>query len=122
MSGRLDDDLLERFLKYGVRVLDLVDALEKDNRPRRIVDQLTGSGTSPGAQMFEADEAVSRADFIKSLGWASKELSETKYWLKIIVRKKWMTNEKIAALLDETDQLSRILKAMKIRSKRNGSG
>ena len=120
MSGRLNEELLERFLNYGVRVMDLVEALEKQNRPRRIVDQITGSGTSPGAQMYEADEAVSRPDFLKSLGWASKELNETRYWLKVIVRKKWITDERVAPLLDETEQLRKIVKAMIIRSKRNG--
>ena len=71
--------------------------------------------------MFEADEAVSRPDFIKSLGWASKELNETKYWLNVIIRKQWITQERIAPLLDETDQLRRIVRSMIVRSKHKGS-
>lgn len=121
MSGRLDDKLLDRFLEYGVRVLRLTQELEKDGRPRRAIDQLTGSGTSPGAQMFEAHEAFSRADFLKSLGIAAKELSETRYWLRVITKMKWMTTDRITPLLDETTQLSSIVKAMKVRTRRNAT-
>ena len=120
MSGRLNEELLDRFPNYGVRVMDLVEALETQKRPRRIVDQITGSGTSPGAQMYEADEAVSRPDFLKSLGWASKELNETRYWLQVIIKKQWIAIERIAPLLDETEQLRKIIRAMIVRSKSSG--
>jgi four helix bundle protein len=117
MTGRLRSELLERFLEYAVRMLKVAEELERGRRPRRVVDQITGSGTSPAAQMYEANEAVSRADFLKSLGWAAKELGETRFWLQLIVRMQWLPDARIARLLDETAELLSILKAMIVRTR-----
>ena len=116
-AGRLDADILERFLNFGDRVLKLAERLEQDCRPRRVVDQVTGSGTSPGAQMFEAHEALSRLDFRKCVGGAAKELSETSYWLHLVVRRGWLDRKHVAGLLDETHQLLRITKTMRARTR-----
>ena len=48
-----------------------------------IAGQLLKSGTSIGANVREAKQAESRADFIHKLKIASKEASETEYWLLI---------------------------------------
>lgn len=64
MAGRLRVDTLDRVVEYGQRILNLAEQLENDRRPRRVVDQLIGSGTSVGANLFEAHEAMSKADFV----------------------------------------------------------
>ncbi|WP_435413932.1 four helix bundle protein [Polaribacter aestuariivivens] len=43
--------------------------------------QLLKSGTSIGANVHEAQNAESKADFIHKIKIAAKELEETKYWL-----------------------------------------
>jgi four helix bundle protein len=50
----------------------------------------TGSGTSVGANIFEADEAMSRPDFCRMLGIVIKELNETRFWLRLVVARKWI--------------------------------
>jgi four helix bundle protein len=118
MSGRLQGALLDRVVEYGSRVLALVETLEQARRPRRVIDQLTGSGTSPGAHLFEANEAISRAEFIKLVSGAAKELSETRYWLQLIMSRGWITAERLDALLGETDELLSIVKVVIARSRR----
>ncbi|WP_333877536.1 four helix bundle protein [Flavobacterium sp.] len=46
-----------------------------------IANQLLKSGTSIGANIHEAQNAESKADFIHKMKIAAKELEETKYWL-----------------------------------------
>ena len=46
-----------------------------------IANQLLKSGTSIGANIFEAQSSESRADFIHKLKIADKEAKETEYWL-----------------------------------------
>ena len=46
-----------------------------------IAKQLLKAGTSIGANIFEAQTAESRADFIHKLKIADKEAKETEYWL-----------------------------------------
>lgn len=87
MSGRLQQETLDRVTEYRARIVALAEHLESEGRPRRVIDQLIGSGTAPGANLHEAHEAMSRADFIKSTCIAAKELSEASYWLKIILKR-----------------------------------
>lgn len=115
--GRIRGDLIRRMLDYADRVVALSEKLEADRRPRRIVDQLVGSGTSPGANAAEADEAMSNPDFIRCLGIAVKELAETRFWLRLIEKRKYVNSCQLDPLLDETQQLIRILKTIIIRSK-----
>ena len=119
MSGRLQDDMLDRAVEYGHRILSLAEQLETNGRPRRVIDQLVGSGTSVGANLFEAHEAMSRADFIKCVSIAVKELHETTFWLRVMVRQGYFTEDRMAPLLDESKELLAILKTIIARTKRN---
>lgn len=120
MNGRLREEMLDRLVDYGDRILALAERMENDRRPRRLVDQLIGSGTSSGANLFEAHEAISKADFVKCLGWSAKELSETKLWLKLIIRRRYFDEPRVAPLLTETDELLAIVKTLIARVRRGG--
>lgn len=110
--GRMREETLERVLSYGERVLRLADELQNGQRPRRVIDQIIGSGTSVGAQIYEAHEAMSRADYLKSLSIAAKELSETRYWLLLVTRMNWVSEHRVQSLLEETSELTSITKAI----------
>ena len=77
--GRLKPEFLGRIESFGDRVLDVANALARKRVSHRILDQLTGCGTSVGANVFEAHEAMSRPDFCKCLAQSVKELSESRY-------------------------------------------
>ena len=52
----------------------------------RIINQLVGAGTSVGANYVEADDAVSKKEFLKSIGTCKKETREVKHFLRMAVR------------------------------------
>lgn len=116
-SGRLRSELLDRAVGFGQGMLGLVDELQRQRRPARLIDQLAGCDPGAGAQLFEANEAASRRDFIKTLTWAAKELSETTYWLRIIRGMAWVSPSRLDPLEDEAQQLLRITKSMIARSR-----
>lgn len=108
--GRLNGDILDRAESFCDRILDLVAELERAAVSRRILDQFTGAGTAVGANLFEADEALSRRDFAKCLAIANKELSECRFWIRLVARRGWAGSpSRFAPLLDECEQLKRIL-------------
>ena len=72
-----------------------------------------------GALYHEASAAASRADFVKTLGWAAKELSEATYWLQLIGRSNWIATERLTPLIDEASELLRITKTIIARGRRN---
>ncbi len=115
--GRLKQSLLDRAEDFAVRVLDVAEVLEGTRVVRRIVDQLVGCGTSVGANLAEADEAMSDPDFFKCIGVSLKESNETRYWLRLIGRKGWVKPSRLTDLRTEAEELKRILGAV-LTSKR----
>ena len=79
-------DLEERTARFGEAVIDFAKAIPVTPVINRIISQLVGAATSVGANYVEADDAVSKKDFLKSIGTCRKEASETKHFLRMIVR------------------------------------
>jgi four helix bundle protein len=84
-----------------------------------VIEQLAGCGTSVGANLCEADEAMSRPDFVKTLCIVVKELNETRYWLRLIGRRDWIKQTRLLPLQQEADELKRICGAIISRTRQN---
>jgi len=102
-------DLAERLLEYGARVIKLVESMPNTLVGRRIGDQLLRSSTSAGANYEEARGAESKDDFIHRLQIALKELRESNYWLRLLVKSGKIPAERMSDLLDESSQLRAML-------------
>lgn len=116
--GRLSEELVSRAETFGDRMLDVVEALDKKRVYRRILDQMVGCGTSVGANACEADQAVSRKDFCKSLGTVLKELGESRYWIRVCCRRGWVRPQRLDSLQNEALELGKIFGSMVVRSRR----
>jgi four helix bundle protein len=102
-------NLGERLLEYGARIIKLVESLPNTLVGRRVADQLLRSGTSAGANYEEAQGAESKDDFVHKLQIALKELWESNYWLRLLVKSGTISAERMDDLLDESNQLRAIL-------------
>ncbi|MFA6152567.1 MAG: four helix bundle protein [Chitinophagaceae bacterium] len=72
--------ILRKTIEFSLSVIKYVELLEA-NRKFIIANQLMKSGSSIGANVHEAQNAESKADFIHKFKIAAKEVEETKYWL-----------------------------------------
>jgi four helix bundle protein len=79
-------DLEERTARFGEALIDFVKTIPQDAVTNRIISPLVGAATSVGANYVEADDAVSKREFLKSIGTCRKEARETKHFLRMIVR------------------------------------
>jgi four helix bundle protein len=79
-------DLEERTARFGEAVIDFAKTITQDAVTNRLISQLIGAATSVGANYVEADDAVSRKEFLKNIGTCRKEARETKHFLRMIVR------------------------------------
>ena len=79
-------DLEERTARFGEMVIDFAKTIPQNAVTSRIISQLVGAGTSVGANYVEADDAVSKKDFLKNIGTCRKEARETKHFLRMAVR------------------------------------
>ena len=79
-------DLEERTARFGEAVIDFAKTIPQNPVTNRLISQLVGAGTSVGANYVEADDSVSKKDFLKSIGTWRKEARETKHFLRMIAR------------------------------------
>jgi|SRR5947207_8170887 len=79
-------DLEERTARFGEAIIDFAKTIPQNSVTSRIISQLVGAGTSVGANYIEADDAVSKKEFLKSIGTCRKEARETKHFLRMAVR------------------------------------
>lgn len=62
-----------------------------------------------GAHYEEGCGAESRADFVHKLSVCLKELRETRFWIRFIIRTELLSGPKMSSLLDEAHQLCNII-------------
>ena len=79
-------DLEERTARFGEMVIDFARTIPQNPLTSRIINQLVGAGTSVGANYVEADDAVSKKEFLKNIATCRKEARETKHFLRMAVR------------------------------------
>jgi len=71
--------------------------------------QILRSGTSIGANIREAEHAVSKPDFIHKMSISLKEANETEYWLLLLKEGEYMEANKMDSLSKDIDELIRLL-------------
>lgn len=79
-------DLEERTARFGEAIIDFARTIPQNAMTYRIIGQLIGAATSVGANYVEADDAVSKKEFLKNIGTCRKEARETKHFLRMAVR------------------------------------
>ena len=80
-----ENKLADLSMSFSVQIINLVKDL-KTKHETVISNQIGRSGTSIGANIYEANYAQGKKDFISKLEIALKEASETGYWLELLYR------------------------------------
>ncbi|MGH7215003.1 MAG: four helix bundle protein [Tepidisphaeraceae bacterium] len=111
--------LTERLLDFGARAGKVVNALPDTRLGRHVAGQLVRCGTSPAPNYAEGCAAESRADFVHKLGIVHKELRESCIWLRLIAKAGLLPPRKVEKLLNEGEQLMRIIAQSLITAKQN---
>jgi len=74
--------IVSKTIAFSLDIISYAELLE-EKKKYVIARQLLKSGTSIGANVHEAQNSESRADFIHKVKIAAKEVEETKYWLTL---------------------------------------
>jgi four helix bundle protein len=99
-------DLEERTLKFAKEVIVFVKGLPRTVANAEIAKQLIRSSSSIGANYIEANESLSKKDFLMRSKICRKESKETAYWLKLVETKN-QGNER-ETLIREATELMKI--------------
>jgi four helix bundle protein len=95
MRSDKDNLIVKLTFEFALEIVEYSELLE-EQRKYVIARQLLKSGTSIGANVREAQNAESKADFIHKLKIAAKEADETEYWLMLCeMSKNYPKNESL---------------------------
>ncbi len=82
MRNDRENEIVKVSFDFALDIIAYCEILE-ENKKYVIARQLLKSGTSIGANIREAQNAESKADFIHKMKIAAKEADETEYWLQL---------------------------------------
>lgn len=113
-----EKDIHNRIYKFILRVFIIIKMIPRAPENNRIIDQLSGSLTSMGANDQEAEVAGSKKDFILKYAIVRKETKETYYWLCLIKDLNLLSKD-ISDDIGECRQILQIVSAIVLKSKIN---
>lgn len=113
------EDLKLRTKEFAKLIINLFRNLPATEEARMVGRQLFRSGTSVAANYRAACRGKSKADFMAKLSIALEECDETLFWLEMLVETEMMPKERLASLMDETNQLVAIFVASLKTAKQN---
>ena len=111
MNERDARDLLARTKAFALRIVRLYSSLPKTTEAQVLGKQALRSGTSVGAHYREATRARSRAEFVSKIEVLLQELSETVYWLELLIDAGIVSQSRLTELLCEGEELTAIFVA-----------
>ena len=101
--------LRQKSYAYALRIVKLCRHLAEEKREFVLSKQVLRSGTSIGANIAEAFQGQSKADFIHKLSIALKEAFETEYWLCLLRDSDYVKVTQSASLIEDCCELQKLL-------------
>ena len=102
---------LEKSKIFAVRIVNLYRFLCDTKKEYVLSKQLLRSGTSIGANLSESACAISKKDFASKIYIALKECSETAYWLELLYKTEYLSEDQYQSIDSDCRELLKILMA-----------
>lgn len=106
-----NNNIQDKSFQFAIRIVNLCKQLRLERHEYILSNQLMKSGTSIGANVSEAQNAQSRADFLSKLNIALKEASESKYWIRLIHATEYLSEQEFQSIYADCVELEKILVA-----------
>ena len=94
---------------FAVRIVKLYKHLTEEKREFVLSKQLLRSGTSIGANVAEAERGQTKADFYTKMSIALKEANETDYWLRLLHKTDYLTDNEFNSIYKDIDEIISLL-------------
>ena len=106
-------------MNFAIRITNLCKFLIDEKHEKRISDQLFRSGTSIGANMAEAQCAISKKDFASKVYISLKECNESLFWLSLLNKTGYLSSKQYDSIYEDCEELKRLLVSITKTSKVN---
>ena len=104
--------VVDKSKRCGVRIIMLYRELCRQYHEYDLFRQFLRSGTSIGANIAEAECALSKRDFVAKMYVSFKECAETAYWLELLHESGYIDDKDFIMISDECSELKRMLSAI----------
>ena len=94
---------------FAIRIVKAYQYLCEEKKEYVLSKQMLRSGTSIGANIAEANGAISEAEFSSKISIAYKECLETKYWLSLLKDTNYIGEKSFESMHDGADEIAKIL-------------
>lgn len=107
-----DNVTYDKAFKFAIRIVKAFQYLSESKREFILSKQMLRSETSIGANIAEANGAISDADFSSKISIAYKECLETKYWISLLKETGYINEKTFESIFNDADELGKILFAI----------
>jgi four helix bundle protein len=107
-----ENPIVEKSYAFALRIIKVCQALAEEKKEWVLSKQLLKSGTSIGANVREAVQGQSKADFISKMSISLKEAHETEYWICLLRDSNFLLQQESNSLLKDVHELIAIITAI----------
>ena len=100
---------MDKSKKFALRIVKLYKYLNEQKHEHILSKQLLRCGTSIGANVAEAERAQSQADFYAKMSVALKEANETDYWLRLLYKTDYLTENEYNSINKNINEIIALL-------------
>ncbi|MFH1366451.1 MAG: four helix bundle protein [Patescibacteria group bacterium] len=111
-------DIWKKAFRFGLECINLSKAIPKNSANYILSNQIIRSATSIAGNIAEGSGASSKRDFINYLNIARKSAIESENWLKFINQTNRISQATKARLLNEAEEIIKILTTIIKNSKK----
>lgn len=111
--------IVKKSKRFAIHIMQLVQELTNQKCPFFIIQQVGRSGTSIGANIIEAEHAISKRDFLLKMYISYKECNETLYWLDLLAEAGYVSKEQYDMMKEECMEIERILASITKTTRKN---
>lgn len=108
----MNEVIVNKSFDFAVRIVKLNKYLISEKGEYLLSKQIGKSGTSIGANVTEAQQAQSAADFLSKMSIALKESKETEYWLKLLYKTDYIDVVQYDSMNSDLSEIIKILVAI----------
>ncbi len=113
IEGTINENQIEnKSFDFAVRIVNLYKFLTEQKKEFVLSKQLLRSGTSIGANVAEAERGQSKADFVAKMSISLKEANETNYWLNLLYKTDYLTEQQFLSISKDITEIIKILIAI----------
>ena len=114
----MEQAIQDKSFSFAIRIVNLCRYLRDEQKEFVLSKQLLRSGTSIGANVAEAQQAQSKADFIHKVNIALKEAYETNYWIRLLHATQYLNQKEYESIIADCSEMEKLLIAINKSAKK----